>query len=445
MRYELWYIVLGALLVGVALIASRVRHLPLTTTMLYLAAGVGLGPLGLDVLRIDPVAQAKLLERGTEIAVIVSLFTAGLKFRPPLRDPMWRTPLRLAFGSMAVSVALTAAAGMGLIGLPLGAAVLLGAVLAPTDPVLASDVQLTRPGDRDPLRFGLTGEAGLNDGSSFACVMLGLGLLGLHELGPFGLRWLAVDVLWAVPGGLAIGFVLGTLVGRLVLYFRRHHREGFGLDDFLALGLIALSYGGAELVHGYGFLATFAAGLALRRIERRSTRTEEPAELREMAAAGSAEEIATDPEKAPAYMAEAVLGFNEQVERLLELGVVLLVGVMLSSRPFLLSDLGFAALLFLVIRPASVYLGLAGSGSQTSPLLRTMIAWFGVRGIASLFYLAYAVEHGLPDGIAQRMAGLALTVIAASIFVHGISVTPLTRLYERREARAHEGASGGQG
>src|SRR3712207_9494619 len=97
--------------------------------------------------------------------------------------------------------------------------------------------------------------------------MLGLALLGLHETGDGGSRWLAVDVLWAIPGGLLVGGILGTVAGRIILYLRHEHKEALGLDDFLALGLIALSYGVALLLHTYGFLAVFAAGLALRKIE----------------------------------------------------------------------------------------------------------------------------------------------------------------------------------
>jgi NhaP-type Na+/H+ or K+/H+ antiporter len=168
------------------------------------------------VLRLDPLADSCLVERVTEVAVIVSLFTAGLKLRLPLSDDPWRLTLRLAFMSMALTVGLIAAAGVFFMGLPVGAAVLLGAILAPTDPVLASDVQAAHAHDRDRLRFSLTGEAGLNDGTAFPFVMLGLGLLGLHDIGEYGWRWLAVDVLWAVAGGIAIGGALGTLVGRYV-------------------------------------------------------------------------------------------------------------------------------------------------------------------------------------------------------------------------------------
>jgi hypothetical protein len=159
----------------------------------------------------------------------------------------------LATLTMVASVALIALVGVVLLGLPLGAAVVLGAVLAPTDPVLASEVQVANPRDQDRVRFSLTGEAALNDGTAFPFVMLGLGLLGLHELGPGGLRWLAVDVVWAATVGLALGAALGTGIGRLVIWLRARSREPIGLEDFLALGLIALAYGSALLVHAYGF------------------------------------------------------------------------------------------------------------------------------------------------------------------------------------------------
>lgn len=430
MSFDLWFLVLGGLLVAIALIASRVKHLPLTTTVLYLLVGIALGTFGTGAIRLDPLRHAGFLERVTELAVLVSLFTAGLKFRLPIRDRLWRLPIRLASISMVVTVGLITLLGTFGLGLPLGAAVLLGAILAPTDPVLASDVQLAHAGDRNRLRFSLTGEAGLNDGTAFPFVMLGLGLLGEHELGVSGWRWLTVDLLWAIAAGLGIGFGSGTLVGRIVLFLRKEHKEAFGLDDFLALGLIGLSYGAALLIHSYGFLAVFAAGLALRRIERLSTPTDEPPDVREMAAAGSEEEIATDPEKAPAYMAQAVLGFNEQVERIFEVGVVLLVGGMLSWRFLPPEALWFIPVLFLVVRPLAVLTGLLGG--RLPRLEKGMLAWFGIRGIGSLYYLMYAIEHGLDPALAETLVGLTLTTIAASILIHGISVTPLMRLHEKR-------------
>ena len=256
---------------GVALAAvagSYIERLPLTPSILYLAAGVVLGPLGFGLLVIDPVERSRLLEVAAEIAVLISLFVAGLKLRSALKDRRWSLPVQLATSAMIVTVGLVTLLGVYGLGLPLGAAVLLGGILAPTDPVLASDVQVESASDRDRLRFALTGEAGQNDGTAFPFVMLGLGLLGLHDLGAFGWRWIAIDVVWAVVAGLAIGGLLGTAMGRWVLHLRTTRREAIGLDDLLALGLIALAYGVALMLHAYGFLAVFAAGLALRRIER---------------------------------------------------------------------------------------------------------------------------------------------------------------------------------
>jgi NhaP-type Na+/H+ or K+/H+ antiporter len=186
MTFDGWYLTIGALLTVVAVLASYVKRLPLTETIIYLLAGLVLGPLGLGLASLDPLKYSHLLERLSELGVIVSLFTAGLKLRLPPTDRLWRLPLRLASLSMVITVGLIAAAGVTLLGLSPGAAVLLGAILAPTDPVLASDVQVEHPSDRDRLRFGLTGEAGLNDGAAFPFVMLGLGMLGLHDLGSLG-------------------------------------------------------------------------------------------------------------------------------------------------------------------------------------------------------------------------------------------------------------------
>lgn len=426
----LWYIVAGLLLVGMALADSLLRRLPLTTGMLYLAVGLALGPLGVGLISLDPVDHAELVERVSEIVVIVSLFAAGLKLRSPLTERRWVVPVALAFGSMSLTVGLIALVGWLLIGLSPGAAVLLGAVLAPTDPVLASDVQVDHPTDGDRLRFSLTAEAGLNDGTAFPFVMLGLGLLGLHELGAGGWRWWTIDVAWAIGAGLAVGTVLGMLIGRLVIFLRREHREALGLDDFLAFGLIALSYGAALLVHAYGFLAVFAAGLALRRIERLHAGEGEPPPTVEVAAAGeAAEEEATDPDTAPAYMAQAALGSAEQLERIGTVGVVLLVGGMLLPAGFATPVLWFAPLLLLVIRPLAVLPVVLRAG--LSRMQQQFIGWFGIRGIGSVYYLSFAVARGVPEGEARLLMGITLWVVAISIVAHGVSVRPLMQRYTR--------------
>jgi sodium/hydrogen antiporter len=452
--FTLACIIVGALLIAKTLVGSFISRLPLSAAMVYLGVGLAIGPMGFGLIRLDALKHVALLERLTEIAVLISLFTAGLKLELPLRDRRWRIPLQLATVSMVVTVGAITAVGVFVMGLPLGAAVLLGAILAPTDPVLASDVQVANPGDRDKLRFGLTGEGGLNDGTAFPFIMLGLGLLGLHGLGDAngllgfaGWRWAAVDVLWAVFGGLGLGYGLGTLVGRAIIYLRTRHLEALGSDEFIALGLIALTYGLSLLSLTYGFLAVFAAGLALRRID------SAPADSAE-ATAGKAPG-GTDSEKsalsetdreatgsgAPAHMMREVQRFNAQLESFAEVGIVLTVGVLLATVRFRAEVLWFIPLLFLVIRPAAVAIGLVGTQVQGSQ--RRLMAWFGIRGIGSLYYLFYAVSHELEPALAQRLLSITVAVVMASVIAHGVSVTPLMRRYEGKKAAAgHTGKSG---
>src|SRR5688500_2214817 len=356
-----WFVLAGVVFVAVALGGSVLKRLPVTGSVLYLLIGVVVGPVGLGLVRLDPIRDAGLLELLSELAVIVSLFTAGLKLRAPIVSRRWRRPIRLAFVSMTVTVVLIAFAGTYFLGLPLAAAGILGAILAPTDPVLASDVQVEDPSDTDELRFSLTAEAGFNDGSAFPFLMLGLGLFGLHELGEFGARWLVIDVAWAAAGGLAVGAALGTIVGRIVLYLRRTHQEAVGLDEFLCLGLIGLSYGVALLLGTYAFLAVFAAGLAVRRIERQTTdEAVEPERLADVVrgpAGGDPLKAAVDEIGGPAFMASELLTFNERLERIGEVAIVVIIGALLATTPFPADLVWFAPVLFLVIRPAAVLAG----------------------------------------------------------------------------------------
>jgi sodium/hydrogen antiporter len=432
MTFAIWISIVGALLIAVALFGTVLKRLPVSTSMVYLAVGLLLSPDGWGLMSLDPFSNAVLLERAAEIAVLISLFAAGMKLSLPLSDKHWHLPLRLALTSMLITVALIALIGSSVLGLSLGAAVLLGAILAPTDPVLASDVQVETATDRDQLRFSLTGEGGLNDGTAFPFVMLGLGLLGVHDMGAFGWRWIAVDVIWAGGAGLLIGSLFGTAIGKLVVYLRIQHQEAVGLDEFLVLGLIAISYGAALLAHAYGFLAVFAAGLALQRVRGRDDAAVQQA-FHTPATKEAQHELATDPEHAGAYMMQGVRGINEQLERVAEFAIVLIAGAMLAYMSLPRESVWFIAILFLVVRPIAVWLGLVGAPIRTDQ--RLLLSWFGIRGIGSIYYLMFAVNHGVPRELAEYLLALTLAVVTASIVLHGISVTPLMNAYARRSKR----------
>ena len=416
-----WFLMVGVLLVVMGLTFTILKRAPITAAIIYLLVGLLFGPTGLNLFHFNPLKESALLETLTELVVLISLFSAGGKMPVPFSFARWRTPILLATVSMAITVGLIAALAVYVLGMSLGAGVLLGALLAPTDPVLATDVQVRHPGDRDHLRFTLTCEAGMNDGSAFPFVMLGLGLLGLHDLGDFGMQWLVVDVLWATVGGIAIGLVAGVALARIGWKLRRAPHQHVLLDDFLGLGLIGVVYGVAVLAHTWGFLAVFFAAVALRqtesRLARHSLAQQDPHDAHET----NAGHVPT--------VSEGSLIFKEHLERLSELTLVLLLGGTLFISSWSWQAVGVALFVFCVARPISVLIGLLGTGTPWP--MRGLSAWFGVRGIGSLYYLMYAIQHGLPESLALQLIQITLVVVAMSIFLHGISVKPLMEHFWR--------------
>lgn len=430
-----WSLFVGILLITMVLVSTLLARLPLSSAMIYLALGYALGPGGIAVIAPDPMRHAGTLEAITEVALLISLFATGLKLGVPLRDRSWALPLRLAFPTMALTVALIAAIGVWSLGLSAGAAVLLGGILAPTDPVLASSLQSGHGSRPDRVRFSLAAEGGLNDGSAFPFVLLGMGLIGLHELGG-GWRWSVADLLWAPAGGIAIGTALGALIGKLIVRLRTRHHTAVGLNEFLSLGLIASAYGTAQLLMASGFLAVFAAGLALRRVEEQPLAGSVSLDLAPPLAHASdhaSAERATHSHHASATMTHAVLEFSEQLEKLAELAIVLIIGAMLPYATGLAGLWWFVPVLLLLLRPVAVAAGLAGN--PVHPHQKAMIGWFGIRGVGSVFYLMYALHHGVSGALAQQLVTLTLITVAASILLHGISAHPAMTWYERRRSK----------
>jgi NhaP-type Na+/H+ or K+/H+ antiporter len=424
MSTSLWFLLIGCLMLARGLAATTISRSPFTSAIVYLCAGLLLGPTGFDIFDFDPLKQSGLLQVLTEIAVLISLFSAGVKMPVPFTLKRWSAPIRLAWLSMSITVLMVAGFSWWILGLPLGAGIVLGAILAPTDPVLATDVQVRHAGDRDQMRFMLTCEAGMNDGSAFPFVMLGLGMLGLHDLGDYSWHWLLVDVLWSTAGAALIGVAAGTSLAWLGWQLRGSDPKHEVLDDLVGLGLIALVYAMATTLDAGGFLAVFFAGVALRQAElvlARAPKDRHGLLEPDISKSGAATDSETH--EAPLTVSTESLVFKEHLERLSELTLVLLLGGMLQPDAWSWKSLATAAFLFLVARPVSVTAGLAGS--HIDMRTRGLTAWFGVRGIGSIYYLMYAIEHGIPSELAQDLTQITLTVVVLSIFFHGTSVKPL--------------------
>jgi NhaP-type Na+/H+ or K+/H+ antiporter len=438
-----WMAVSGALLLTMALSSALIQRLPVSTAAIYLGVGCAIGPWGFDLLRIDMIGSAPWIERLTEIAVILSLFIGGLRLRLPLRHVAWSAAYRLASVVMVASIAGIAVCAWLLLDFDPALAVLLGAILAPTDPVLASSITVGHAQDNDRLRYALSGEAGLNDGAAFPFVVLGLLLLGPVAMSEI-VDWAGLRLLWAVPAGLVLGYALGRLIGTAAISLRTRHRDTAAPTDFLVLALIALSYTSATAIGAWGFLAVFAAGIGLRHAEvvtvrkdphpeaeQTSPKAHPPAETLVSPNTVSEQEMA-QPAVAAGVLVAEVFSFGDTLERMLEVLLVVIVGISLASHwdP---RALMLAAALILIVRPAATLLLLVHS--PTTRLQRMLLGWFGIRGIGSVYYLAFALTHGVQGAARRELADMTISIVAASIVIHGLTSQPLMNWYDRQYSK----------
>jgi NhaP-type Na+/H+ or K+/H+ antiporter len=447
-----WMAAAGVLLLSMSLAAGWIRPLPLSQFALYLAVGVVIGPWGLGLLDVDFLAGSRWLLRLTEVALIISLFSGGLKLRVPWRARPWRVARRLAFPAMALSIGGTALAAHTLLALDWPLALLLAAMLAPTDPVLASTLAVDSAADHDGLRVALSGEAGMNDGSAMPFLLLGLawlhGALSWAALG----QWALLELLWGIGAGIALGFAFGWLVGKVSTHLVTMARDP-GPGALLTAGLIAVSYAAAEAIGALGFLAVFAAGVGMRKVEigvmqehphpslpeaRDLTRTPPAEFVVRPALAGGVDR--DEPVEAVGHVVAEALTFGSVMEHLLGPLLVLLLGIALA-RHWEPQAMLLASVLFVLVRPLATWLATVGMGLNWRR--RLLLGWLGIRGIGGLNYLAYALMHGLDGGAARRVAGVVVTTITLSVVVHGFSAQPLLAWRRRRIERRRREAAGG--
>jgi sodium/hydrogen antiporter len=399
--YILDLLVIGLLLLIVTLGSGWIARLPLSFALIYLLVGIFLGPYGVHLIQLRP--DAEFLERLTEFVVIVSLFSCGLKMNRNLYLGAWRSTVRLIGFLMPISIFAIAAVGHWLLKMDWGPAILLGAILAPTDPVLASEVQISDLEDRDELRFGLTSEGGLNDALAFPFVYFGIYSLKDSNWDNWFKQWVAVDLIWAIAAGLVMGILVAKAVVWIDNKMQKIETVDALMEDFVALSIILLTYSLTEIVNGYGFLAVFVAGIVTQRSYR-------------------------NPEKR-----HSQLEFTERIEKLLEVGTILLLGSLLRS-PAIVAHGGeallVAGLLIFVIRPVGAWISTIGASLR--PVTRWLYGWFGIRGVGSIYYLCYAFGNGLKDQLGEQIAWITYITVAISVVIHGISSTPIMNWYEKQ-------------
>jgi len=406
--YILWLTGLGTLIALVAWLPLALKKLPLSLPIICIAIGAAVFSLPAVALRPSPLAYPQVAERLTEFIVIIALMGAGLKLDRSFSWRRWGVTWRLLAITMPLSIAaITAIGGWGL-GLSWVAALLLGASLAPTDPVLAADVQVGPPktGEEDEVRFGLTSEAGLNDGLAFPFVNLAIAL-GLTAVTgePWAREWVLHSIIWEIGVGVAGGWLIGKAFGWLTFHVPAETKLAQTGDGLIAIAATFISYGLTEILNCYGFLAVFVTALTLRRSQRDHEFNREMHDI------------------------------TEQVERIGMMVLLLLFGGALVSGlllPLRWSDAAAAAVIILLVRPLAGVIGLWGFKAEASE--KMTLAFFGIRGVGSFYYLAYALNHlDLPEG--ERLWAITGLVALFSIVLHGLTVTPIMRFIDRSQGR----------
>jgi NhaP-type Na+/H+ or K+/H+ antiporter len=400
----------GLLILLVAWLPLVLKRLPLSLPIICVGIGAGLGSMATFAPLVPhPLETPMLVEKLAELIVIVSLMGAGLKIDRAFGWRSWGLTWRLLGIAMPLCILAFAFLGHVILGLGLATALLLAAVLAPTDPVLASDVQIEEPesDQDDEVRFALTSEAGLNDSLAFPFVHLAIVIAGaglsLETLG----TWALDAVLVRLAVGAVVGWAGGRLLGWIIYRLPGTTKLSRTGDGFVALGATLVIYTATELLHGYGFLAVFIAGLMLRR--------------------------SSDGHDFNRKLHD----FADETERLLMMALLIVFGGMLTAGGLFAligwPELAFALVAIFLVRPLSGWIALAGT--KRSKGERLVIAFFGIRGLGSVYYLAYALNHGAFEN-PNRLWGAVGLVILISILLHGVTVTPVMAWLDRRREAA---------
>jgi sodium/hydrogen antiporter len=404
-------LVAGLAVLIAATVLSRQGEVPYSAALVYLLLGAGLATLisAFDVDWIDPLAQPAAVQHVASAVIVLALFATGIRLDRELAWAEWGSVTRLLVGAMPIVVIGAAALSAVLLDVSLGIAIVLGSLLAPTDPVLAGEIGVGPPGEgrEREERFAVTGEAGLNDGLALVGVTLGLVLLDPADSDLA--RWFAGEVVYSLLAGVAVGVLVGRSAAWIAVRARDREHLAPSLDPFVGIGSAFVLFGAAETVAANGFIAVFVGALAFGRYERRHE------------------------------LNRGVFEGLERSERLGELAAIVLLGSMLSLDG--LRSIGWegwlvALAVLLVLRPLSVVVSFVAS--NRTPAERAFLAWFGVRGLASLYYAAAVAASGeLSEGAAALVWWTAVATVVLSIVAHGLTGTRGVDLVERAHRFGH--------
>lgn len=396
---------IGIAALSMAWMPSITQRTHISYSIIYVLFGIAVYGLLDQLPKPNPLRHETEALHLTELVVIISLMGTGLKIDQPFTFKSWAVPFRLVTITMILCIGAVAWIAHRFLGLDIASSLLLGAVLAPTDPVLASDVQVGPPleDSKDNVRFSLTAEAGMNDGMAFpftwlAVIVAMMGVEGSKE--NIGL-WLSRDVLYRLVAGVACGIGIGKLLARLVFYLPEKKNFIAIRDGFVAVSATLLVYGFTEMVKGYGFIAVFVTAITLRNYELNH------------------------------HYHRKLHDFTDQIERILLAIVLILFGGSIVGgilRPLTWPMVLFAIVFVLAVRPLAGMLGLIGV-RHLHIKEKLSISFFGIRGMGSFFYLAFAFDAAhFP--LARQLWALVAFIVLLSIVIHGLTATSTMKKLE---------------
>lgn len=404
-NYHFLLALLGFAFLGVAILPGYLKNSYLTLPIVYILLGYLLSQIWKELPHFDPIKHNILVEKITELTVILSLMGAGIKLNKPLKWKIWKPTFRLLFITMPLFIVMIAAISNIWMGLSYGAAILLGSVLSPTDPVLAGDVQVSAPNtdkDDNKVRFTLTSEAGLNDGLAFPFVYFaGFMVTQGFSAQMFG-SWFINEFFYKILAGIIIGFLCGKGIGYVLFNFKNKYEFQ---DGFVAIAITLLTYGVAEIAHGYGFIAVFVAAYFFRQTE---INHEYHKELHD---------------------------FTEQIEKLFVCILLILFGIALGHGliDYLTIQGAVIGLVILfILRPFFGYLSLYKTNLNRRE--KWIISFLGIKGIGSFYYLAFGLHHFQFESLDIKMIwSVVAFVILVSVIFHGIAAPVMMEKHERLE------------
>lgn len=402
--YNFHLVIIGIITLLAATIPNLLNNKNITAPILYVLIGVILYCFSNNYSSIAVLNNVEVIRKIAEFVVLIALTNAGLKIRKPFIWNTWKYSFWLLVITMPLTIIASAYLSWWFLGLAPAAAILFGSLISPTDPVLASDLQTTKPSKNDSskTRLALTSEAGINDGLAFPFTFFAIFMASrTMDYTEWFVEWLWIDLIYKLIAGLGIGLLSGWTLYKLIFSLTSKNQQTKITRGILSISLTLIPYGITELFGGYGFVAVFVAASMFSKSEKNSLHM------------------------------DSLHSFTEEIERIFVALLFVIIGIYMAANAAALWDYHLiitALIIILVIRPISGWIALFHT--DLSRFEKFVLSFYGIRGVGSIYYLMFALSVTQFDD-AQKLTQLTAVTIIASVFIHGISAATIQKKLDK--------------